>query len=871
MKNGGVGVLRFQLFRGPLRWRQAIFAGSLVLLLFVAGVFTLSYLAPERSSEPLVLAFAGGVSSTSPTSGGRTELDAVRLLVNEVNQAGGVNGRQVALEIHDDHDNPENAQDIAYSIGQRGSAVAVIGHNGSATALAAAPVYARFGVPAITPSATHDALTASGWYFRTIFNNSFQARFIARYARYLLGRNDGILVATSDVYSNQIADTVGRAAVDVGLDVRKRWQLSNDDKAANTKAANEIATFLAEQAPDAVVFLMARADLAKEVLIAIRDRGLTNSVIGPDILGRPSFFNSFGDQAKEKQSPGFYTSGLLVTMPLIFELAPAAALAFRDRFERVYGYSPPWEAALAYDAGAMVLKGATDLKLLGGNDSVRREREAMRGFLAGLNSPANAFQGIAGPVFFEAGGDPKKPISMGIVQNRIISPLSQLAQIANPGGLRDLDGKLARHEVVRFDDEYLYRNTIVYTGVKPTGAWTIDPDGSRFTAEFDLWFRYYGDAPVADIVFTNATQPITLGEPVKSYAVQGLNYRLYRVSGTFKLDSAEDAIRYGRHRADIVFRNREATSERLVYVPDTQSMPKSAAELTSDFAATGFMIPGAGWTLKHAWFYSDRLAPVGHGEPDALDTSIEHFPISTVTVGLELAETGTRFRRAIALPQPALAVGGAAAALIGLMVLDRMARRRRLARQLLLLPIVAAALALLYLAETALVEHWLPRQAVQVIRATDVALWLVGALAFIAALDRLLWSAAAQLFGRPMSLVVRFLTAALVVLAAGLGIAATVFNQPITVVLIGLGLAASIVGFSVHRNIASLVGGMALYFERTFAVGDQVVVVGHGEGVVEDVNWRATILRTGDGRVISIPNAVIAAAVIERVGAPGAG
>ena len=110
-----------------------------------------------------------------------------------------------------------------------------------------------------------------------------------------------------------------------------------------------------------------------------------------------------------------------------------------------------------------------------------------------------------------------------------------------------------------------------------------------------------------------------------------------------------------------------------------------------------------------------------------------------------------------------------------------------------------------------------------------------------------------------------------VVLAAGLGIAATVFNQPITVVLIGLGLASTIVGFSIHRNIASLVGGMAMYFERTFDVGDQVVVVGHGEGVVEDVNWRATILRTSDDRVISIPNAVIAAAVIERVGPPGEG
>ena len=78
-------------------------------------------------------------------------------------------------------------------------------------------------------------------------------------------------------------------------------------------------------------------------------------------------------------------------MPLIYELASVEALDFRDRFEQAYGYPAPWEAATAYDAGAMVLKGAGELKLLGGRDSVTRDREAIRGYLAGLSSPERAF------------------------------------------------------------------------------------------------------------------------------------------------------------------------------------------------------------------------------------------------------------------------------------------------------------------------------------------------------------------------------------------------------------------------------------------------------------------------------------------------
>jgi small-conductance mechanosensitive channel len=74
----------------------------------------------------------------------------------------------------------------------------------------------------------------------------------------------------------------------------------------------------------------------------------------------------------------------------------------------------------------------------------------------------------------------------------------------------------------------------------------------------------------------------------------------------------------------------------------------------------------------------------------------------------------------------------------------------------------------------------------------------------------------------------------------------------------------AIVGFAVHRNIASLVAGIALYFERGLAIGDRVRVENCGEGVVADIGWRATTLRTDDARMISIPNSILAASVIER-------
>ncbi|WP_448203764.1 ABC transporter substrate-binding protein [Azospirillum sp. sgz302134] len=817
----------------------------------------------ENAADPVVLAFAGGVS----TANGRTTLDAARLFVKDVNQAGGVNGRPVALEVHDDHDNAEKAQDIAYTIGQRGSAVAVIGHNGSGASLAAAPIYARFGVPAITPTATHDALTGNGWYFRTIFNNSYQARFMARYARLMLGRTEGVLVNANDAYSSQMAETVGKAAVDVGLTMRKRWPLSPDDKAVNARAVEELADFLAGTGRGAVVFLMAGSDHAKAVLTAIRDRGLDNPVIGPDVLGREAFANSFADLPRERQNPGFYTNGLFVTMPLIYDVSSSVALAFRDRFEQTYGYRPPWQSAFAYDAVGLALKAVAAKKILGGTDSVRRDREAVRDYLAGLTSPDSAFDGITGPIFFEGGGDPKKPISMGMFQSRVITPLSQLTLVSNPRALRDLDRRLERGEIVRFEDEYLYRNTIVYTGLRPTGRWEIDPDNGRFSAEFELWFRYQGDAPVADVTFPTAVEPITLGAPEKDYTVQGVTYRLYRVSGRFRLDAGGGAVPFGHHQLAISFRNRGATAERIVYVPDSTVPAKSVADLTAEFARSGFLTPGSGWTLTRAAVLSDRLPAPFRGEPDALDASVERFPYSTFATSLDVSEAGTRIRRALAVPEPGLVTGGLGLLLTGLVALDCALRRRPVVRALMPLALALAALALIYVAEIGLVGPWasrLPATPAQVVKAVDVALWLLGAVTVNALVARLAWDGFAARTGRRAPGFLRLLVSAVILIAAGLGMAVYVFQQPVTLVAAGIGLVVAVPGFAMHRQIASLIAGMAMAPERLFQVGDEVRIGNLGEGRVVEVGWRATVLATADDRVISIPNAIVAASIIDR-------
>ena len=847
---------------------RGIVAIAVVLTAFAGLVFALW---PTDHDGPIIrLAFVGSLSGADAEIG-RAELDGVKLLVDEVNRAGGINNRKVELDVKDDRGSPETAQDIAYTIGQKGDTLAVIGHTDNATALASVPIYERFEIPVISPSATSDALSGkSKWFFRTIFNDGFQARFLARYVRFILNQHEAITITSDDAYGTALGDALGKSAVDVDVNIRRRWSIplvEHANHADHAAVYNEIADYLQNQAPNAVVFLLVKDKIAGELLVALRDRGLANQVIGTNLIGHNSFAGTLADQPREKQVPGFYTSGVLVAMPLIYEIAEPKTLAFKEQFDRTYQEAPVWEAAFAYDAAAVVLEGVKQLNLVGGADGVRRDRASVRDFLSKLDAPEHAYPGLTGPIFFDAKGDPKKPIAMGSFQNRIISSLAQLRQVNNPKMVRDLDRKIEHGEIVNFEDQFMYRTTIVYTGLRPNGDWTIDAAHNRFHAEFDLWFRYQDDLAVADLVFPGAIGPIEMGEPIKSYALAGVNYRLYHVKGDFQLDTLKDLPPFGHHVAAIAFRNRELTSERLIYVLDPVGLPPSSDQLLAYLKRLNFLPNSAGWSIERAWAYPEMRETEPRGEPEFLDPNAERFPYSAMTLAMDVDPAGAKLRRAWDLASPVWPSTLLGILFVGLLIVDRFVTHRLL-RKVSLIAYGAAGLGLLYVLEIGLIDHWLAdwdRSNLDYVeRLIDVLFWLMPAFLLTEFLERFVWSEVEVLFRRTVPQVVRGSMAAVIYLITILGIMAFIFHQPVTYLLAAMGIAVLIVGFAIHGSIASIFAGIALNFERAFTVGDWVKVAGHGEGWVVDIGWRATKLRTSENHMFSIPNNAIAESVIDR-------
>ncbi len=112
-----------------------------------------------------------------------------------------------------------------------------------------------------------------------------------------------------------------------------------------------------------------------------------------------------------------------------------------------------------------------------------------------------------------------------------------------------------------------------------------------------------------------------------------------------------------------------------------------------------------------------------------------------------------------------------------------------------------------------------------------------------------------RLGGLGASLVVQRLTKG-TVLILGLLVALTValpsFHPGDLIQLLGISSVA--IGFAFRDILQNFLAGILILFTRPFRLGDQIVA-GSFEGTVEDIQTRATFIKTYDGRRIVIPNA----------------
>ena len=101
---------------------------------------------------------------------------------DEINLRSGINGQKLQVEIVNDENDPEIAQEVADQLVEDSQVLAVVGHNASNASLAAAPVYQKGGLVMVSPTSFANNLSGLGDYiFRTVSTTKVMAEALAKY------------------------------------------------------------------------------------------------------------------------------------------------------------------------------------------------------------------------------------------------------------------------------------------------------------------------------------------------------------------------------------------------------------------------------------------------------------------------------------------------------------------------------------------------------------------------------------------------------------------------------------------------------------------------------------------------------------------
>jgi MscS family membrane protein len=84
--------------------------------------------------------------------------------------------------------------------------------------------------------------------------------------------------------------------------------------------------------------------------------------------------------------------------------------------------------------------------------------------------------------------------------------------------------------------------------------------------------------------------------------------------------------------------------------------------------------------------------------------------------------------------------------------------------------------------------------------------------------------------------------------------------------LAGLGLGGLAFALAAKDTVANFFGSLVIFIDKPFTIGDRVQIEDH-EGVVEEVGFRTTRVRTFHDSLLTVPNAMMTTAVVDNWGA----
>jgi branched-chain amino acid transport system substrate-binding protein len=300
-------------------------------------------------ADDITIAAAGPITGNE-SPGGRQLKNGAEMAVADINAAGGVLGKMLALDVEDDACDPKQARSVAEKIGSMGLPL-VVGHICSSSSIPASEAYAENNVLQITPGSTSPTFTERGlWNVARVCGRDDQQGTVAGdyIAKNFKGKKIAILNDKS-TYGKGLADETKKALNKAGVTETMYESYTKGDRDFNA-----IVSRLKAENID-LVYVGGYYREAGLILRQMRDQGMRTILMAGDALVVQEFASITGAAA----------AGTLFTFGPDPRKKPSAA-AIVERFKArnidPEGYTLYTYAALQIWTQAAAKAGTTDPK-----------------------------------------------------------------------------------------------------------------------------------------------------------------------------------------------------------------------------------------------------------------------------------------------------------------------------------------------------------------------------------------------------------------------------------------------------------------------------------------------------------------------------
>ncbi len=321
-----------------------------------------------------------------------------QLAVEEINAAGGVNGRPIQLVEREDYADTDSAIVVATDF-YNSPVVAVIGHGFSGPTLAAAPVYNGGDNPLleIAPAASAPAVTDAGPYtFRVCPSDLAHGSALAHWASERLGFTRGAVFYTNSEYGRGI-----RTAFETEFTSLQGSVIGAYPYLGDTPDVSPYVDLLTRN-KRAQFMVIAGYDLdGRTILTEARKKNLGIPAMG-------------GDGLEQIALAGPVANGTYVTSSYFPQTDTPANRRFVEAYRARFPAAgdPNGSGAAAYDAVYMLRETM---------QRVGTDRQAVRDAFAGIGTTTPAYEGAMGTIAFDENGDvPSLKIYVGEVRDGVM-------------------------------------------------------------------------------------------------------------------------------------------------------------------------------------------------------------------------------------------------------------------------------------------------------------------------------------------------------------------------------------------------------------------------------------------------------------------